>query len=171
MLAIISTKNHSPLSWMIRKMSGSNSSHLAIVFDDKFIIQSNLLGFGMDYYPTFIKKQTVVKRVDISSELGGEDHIWSDLMDIYGTSDYDLKALFYDGWRFLLHKTLKIRLPSKNKYNSPNKYLCTEVIGVLDTYLKTHYGFSLGLGSINDLSAVTPMQVIDAIEASMKGVK
>lgn len=164
MIKVIGTKNHSPLSWAIRWLTKTDCSHLAIVFDDKFVIQANLLGVGMDYFPTFSKKQIIVHSVEIGTTLEGEDRIWSDLLDLCGGKDYDVKALIYDGWRYALKRFFKIPLPKKNKWSSPNKYLCTRMVLVLDIYLKEHFEYlSYGLAGIGDIDMMEPSTIISLI--------
>jgi hypothetical protein len=164
-MKIITTMNHLPFSVGLRYFTGEKSSHLAVVFDDKLVVQSNFLNQTLAYYPTFLKHQTLVEEANYKFTKSLEEEIYLELMDTLGEVEYDYKALLFDCVMYIANKIIKTPLPKKNPLNDKNKYLCIEIACALDRVLKKKTG--VGIGIPEDVSLLTPDKCMILIKGAL----
>jgi len=134
-LKLIFTKGTSPLSWLIRHGLKEPVSHFAIVFDDKFVIHSNLYGVGLKWFSTFTKHAEVVYEIEYKVMNQVEENIYSDIMNNCDASPYDWTAFIYFLYRALLFRVLGKPIPKTNPWGRNNAFLCTELASQLPTYI------------------------------------
>jgi hypothetical protein len=149
-MKIVFTKNNSVFSKLIRWAFNEPVSHVVFVFDEKFVIHSNLLGVQFNWLKTYRKKNEFVFCKDIKLPLEKEEQVYQSLLENYDDRTYDYKAFLYFGYRAILFKLFKTPIPIHNKKNTSG-FLCTEMYGTLPEWLvqKTD----------KDLSITTPYQL------------
>jgi hypothetical protein len=152
-MKIVFTKNNMPLSWLIRCVTREDCSHMAIVFDDLFVVQSNLFGVGMETSKQFFKVQKTVHTYELPLLLSKEDDVWKDLIKLVGGAQYDFKAVILDGVAVTLKRFFGIELNPK-RWHADNKYLCYELAFVIQEKL----GIDLGLKKL-ERKVITPLIV------------
>lgn len=156
-MKIICTRNNLPLSVAIRGVTGEDCSHLAVVFDDLLVIQSNLLGINMAFFPLFKDHCEIVHEEYIALDLEVEDIVWRKLMKRIGKSGYPKLRLIRDAFCLLAEK-LGIRIKKSGRVE--NEYLCYEIAIVLQDVL----GFDLGIKT-DGAKVLTPHRVMQMIKA------
>jgi len=115
-MKVLFTSSNSPLSRLIRKITGEQVSHCALrVYD--CVIHSNLLGVHMEPFESF--NSSIIESVELPDNL--EKVI--NLLAKYDGNFYDFGALFYLGLRSLFPF-----LPKANLWQTTGMFLCTEWI-------------------------------------------
>jgi len=150
-MKLISTRSKSPLSIAIRWLFRENCSHFAIVFDDCFLVQSNLLGVGMDWWAAVEKSHVIVDTIDVPLAADTEDKLWKSILDGTAHLPYDFGGFAYLGYRGLLLHFFKKPMPLRNKWAKSNQYMCMEMARLLSDYVK--------LPDDRDLAIVTPAKL------------
>jgi hypothetical protein len=150
---LIWTKSSSPLSILIRWALNEPCSHVAIVFDNKIVFHSNLLGLHIEWFNTFKKKIDIVLEKDFPMPLAEEEALYQSIINKEDGKSYDFKAFFYFTWRALLRKFFKVPLPEKNEWDNPACDICIESIRYLQGYLSTE------LPSDQRMSIMTPYEL------------
>lgn len=130
-MTLIWTKNKLPLSKVICWAFNEPTSHFGIVFDNGIVFHSNLSGTHVEWFKTFTKKSEIVYSKEYDLSLLEEEAIFQQILTTYDDRPYDISGFLYFSWRALLLKFLNKPLPSSNKWNNKNSYLCTELAGVL----------------------------------------
>jgi hypothetical protein len=127
MMRVIFTRSVMPLSQLIRWGLREPVSHMAIVFDDKVVFQSNLLGVHLVSYSKFISSSEIVmeRRADLSLE-DEEDVFQSISLNSEGRL-YDFAGFLFFLWRGFLYRLFRTPLPSRNPWGHKDSYLCTEL--------------------------------------------
>jgi hypothetical protein len=121
-----SYKSGNPLSWLIRKVTGSTCSHAWLLITDPYfgepvVLQASLEGFTLDSYARFCTKNTVVAVVNPVIPLDAALHTaWPAL----GTP-YDYLGLFGMSW-VMLGRAL--RRNWKNPLSSSSEMFCSEAV-------------------------------------------
>ena len=151
-MKLIWTASSSPLSQLIRWALKEPVSHFAIVFDDKIVFHSNLLGCHVEWFGTFKKKCTVVYEVEYKLPLEVEESIYQQIISENDKKWYDYRAFAYFAWRALLFMLFKTPFPKVNKWNDGDSFLCTGLISKLP---KEHFP---GLCNITDSEMTSPYQ-------------
>jgi hypothetical protein len=135
-VTLLWTKSHSPLSWVIRMVTGQDCSHFAFVFESEnrkgLMFESNLLGTHPAFLQTALRSHTVVHSITIDLEDEDEDMLWDRVVEKYDGHPYDFGAALYLGWRLFLYRFFKRPVPQQNKWASPGAYFCDEVYDVLN---------------------------------------
>jgi hypothetical protein len=120
---ILFTRSSSPLSWLIRRITGEPVSHVAL-YCNGWIIHSTGRGVTVELPQTFERHSEVVYSVEVSLD-------WNRVLSAlsrYGHARYDFGGLLYLGMRYLIPF-----LPRKNLWQTSGMFLCTEwVTEVLD---------------------------------------
>lgn len=136
-MKVIFTKNGSALSKLIRWGFNEPVSHVAIVFDNLLVTQSNLLGVGLEWYPKLIEKSEVVFEIDYDLTLDSEEEIFQAMLNTYCGKSYDWWSFLYFAWCGLKAKLFKTPMPKENPWDDNKKFLCTEwVLQLPDWILK-----------------------------------
>jgi hypothetical protein len=152
-MKLVWTSGGSAFSRLIQWGLDEPVSHFAIVFDDRILFQSNLLGTGVAWYPTFLKKHRVVFEINIEMPLLAEEAVYQSIITKYDDRGYDYGAFGYFMWRAFLKKFFGRPIPSHNPWQSPNAYLCIELVGALPV------GLVPNLHKVEDLGMTSPYQL------------
>ena len=132
-MKIISTHSSMLLSrlilWGLTKkgLPAPKASHVAIIFDDRWVLHSNLLGVHIQWAPHFLKNQSVMDEIDYELSLESEEQVYQGLVDECEGLSYDFPGFFYQGWRILLWKLFGRPFPKNNAWNSRGALLCYEL--------------------------------------------
>jgi len=165
-MKLIFTKSNLPLSVLIRWALNEPVSHFAVVFDSKFVIQSNLLGVQLNWLNTFKKHSEIVFSIEKDLTLEMEEQVYRSLLDNFDGRSYDWAAFFYFMWRAILNKSLGVPIPSKSPYGSPLKFLCTEIYSALPEWL-----FGKKIDNLNIMSAYKVYKALTSSQESDPGIK
>jgi len=139
-MKIIFTKNNYPLSFIIRAVTGEKASHVAIVFDDIFLVQINLFGVSMQYFDKFKKHQKIVHEISIPLSLEKEDEIWRAMITMAGLYSYDIPFLIYSAFSVIVKRIFNKEI-KKKILDSNNKSLCYDLL----ILLQNHFDFKFGI--------------------------
>jgi hypothetical protein len=135
-MTLVWTKNSLPLSWLIRRATGEPVSHFAVVFDEKFVIESSLSsGVRLGWIKSFLRRQTVVYRVEINANLFQEEEVYRSILDSFDGDPYDWRGILYFAWRIFLLATIGSPLPAKNAWGREGAFLCSEIACVLPEWV------------------------------------
>lgn len=159
-MKIIFTKNNYPLSYLIRAITGESVSHLAVVFDDVFLVELNLFGVSMHYFNKFKKKQKIVHEVDIPLDIEKEDKIWRAMIEVYGLYKYDTMFLLYSAFCVIVRRLFKKEI-KKKVLDDSDKALCYELIILLQNNFKFNFGIEE-----NKKHLLTPGRVYNKLKES-----
>lgn len=130
-MKLIWTKSNKILSVAIRWALREPVSHFGIVFDNGIIFHSNLAGTHVQWYRSFQKSCDIVYEHQYDLKLKEEELVFQNILNRYDDLGYDFKAFFYFCWRGLLYRILGKPLPTKNEWNSSDRFLCTELASTL----------------------------------------
>ena len=134
-MKLVWTKSKSPLSWLIRLITGEDCSHFAFVFESAskgLMFESNLFGAHPAFFQTSLKSHTIVHELNIPLSVEDEDKIWDRVIQQYDGKSYDFLGAFYLGYRILLKRIFKIALPLKNAWGKEDEYFCDELYAILE---------------------------------------
>lgn len=134
-MRLLWVKSNLPLSLLIRWGLKEPCSHFAVVFDDKLVIHSDLMGVGLKWYPEFVKSHTVVHERDYDIDTFAQEAVYQGVLDVYAGSSYAYKAFFYFCWRALLWRILGVAMPEKNPYDVKGQFLCTQIAQTLPDFV------------------------------------
>src|SRR6266404_761401 len=107
-MTLIWTISSFPLSKFIRWGLDEPVSHFAIMFDNKLIFQSNLLGVHPEGIYQFQKSGSILFRIDLKLSLVQEEAVYQNLLKHYEGQAYDYPGFFYFIYRAVLHKLFKV---------------------------------------------------------------
>lgn len=130
-MKLIWVKGSAPLSKLIMWGLNEPVSHFALVFDEKIVFHSNLMGVKVDWYNSFLKSHQVVFEMNYNPGLKAEEAIYQEVINDNDGKGYDYGAFLYFTWRAFLKKFLLKPIPETNPWGSPDRYLCDEVIQML----------------------------------------
>jgi hypothetical protein len=158
-MKLIWTKNTSVLSKLIRGVLGEPVSHFGVVFDNKLVFHSNLLGAHVEWFETFKRTNTIVFEIERGLALEGEEAVYQAILDVQTGRGYDYGALGYFTYRALLKRLAGVPLPTQNQWQTAAKLLCTEIAQVLpDAVVPAAL-------KQKDLSIVSPYQLYQWLQA------
>lgn len=164
MLAIIGTFNDSIGSIGIRYFLDEPISHIAFMFDERIVIHSTIAGVKLISAKEFNKHQNIytIKRFS-NLTLEQEEEVFQSLLKVKD-AEYDKSAFAYFTFCAIRRKMFKIPLPKENPFGDKNKYLCTELAGLLPDFLFNSV-FNNGQNPFKgqDLEIITPYQTIKEI--------
>lgn len=95
-----------------------------MVFNDNLLFQSNLLGTNLDYFPNFLKTNTVVYEIEVLIGDQGEDKVYNQIMTEFDGKSYGWTAYLYFAYRGLLRRLFGTPLPDHNPWAQQDTYLC-----------------------------------------------
>jgi len=150
MIRLMWTKSNKPLSKLIRWIFNEPCSHFAIVFDDRFLFQSNLKGAHPTFFNWFLSENEIVHELVFRTPVYIEEAIWDKITSRFNKpKPYDYGAFFYLGIRGLGHKWFGFPLPTKNLWGDRDYYMCLELAQCLDLIIRVPA----------NLDALTPQQL------------
>lgn len=160
-MRVIATKNNSIMSRLIRWVTSQPASHFAIVFDEKFVFHSNLLGAHPEFFTSFKKRNEIVESEVFFLTLEQEESVYQSIIKTFDGKGYDFGAFLFAGIYRLANKLFNVEIPYRNKWNGKNKFLCTEIVeALLSTDLKMVFRDG------QDLSMITAYDIIIAIRTA-----
>lgn len=134
-MTMVWTKSNTPLSYLIRAVTGEPVSHFAFVFNSPgggLMFESNLLGTHPKFFKTAQKHCTIVQKIELPplpTEL--EDQVWDEVVSKYDGKGYDFAGAIYLGLMILRERIFKIPRPKKNAWSKPDTYFCNELYAAL----------------------------------------
>jgi len=135
-MKLLWTKSSSPLSKIIRLITGQDCSHFSFVFEGPertgLMFESNLLGTHPCFLETSLKTHTIVHSFEIPLTVEQEDLVWDLCIEKYDGKGYDFKGALYLGFRIILERLFKIKRPSENKWANDQLYFCDEVYDIFN---------------------------------------
>lgn len=134
-MRLVWTRSSSPLSKLIRWITGDECSHFAFVFESRasgLMFQSNLLGTHPKFWVTEKKRFEVVHEKVLDLSIEQEDAIWELIVQKYDGKGYDFGGALFLGWCKLKQRILKSPLPTKNKWANDDKFFCDEVYDIFN---------------------------------------
>lgn len=135
-MRFIGSKSNTIGSHLIRKCTGSKSSHFLMVFDDQLVLHSKLIsGVGLEWFDTWKKHNEIVWSFGLALPLEKEEEIYQTLLHENDEKDYDYAAFVY--WPFALAKAklLGQSMPLSNPWGSRKGLLCTGLYAKLPRWL------------------------------------
>lgn len=132
MISLIWTASPLPASKIIKWITGEESSHFAVVIDQKYVFHSNFYGAHLKWLSSFLKHSYIVRRMDLNLSPAQEETIYLDLINRFDEQPYDWGAFFYLIIRGVLYKAFGVSLPRKNIWGSSRGFLCLEIAKSLD---------------------------------------
>lgn len=167
-MRLIWTKSRLPLSVLIRWGLSEPVSHFAMVFEEKIVFQSNLLGTQINWLKTFLSKHgtEIVFTLDYPLEEHAEDKVWDAICNENDGKSYDYGAFFYFIYRAFLFKFFKRPFPKTNPLATKGEFLCTKLSQSLPADIIP------GVSDILDADIVTPYQLYLVLKlAQIKSTK
>lgn len=152
-MKLIFTRSRAPLSVLIRWGLKEPVSHFAIVFDDKVVFHSNLLGTHINWFNSFKKSCEVVYTLDRNLSLEAEEQVYQSIIDKNIDKSYDFKAFAYFVWRVILWRLLGKPLPEKNTWAKNGQFLCTGLAAELPPE------YFPELDGVQDTEMISPYQI------------
>lgn len=134
-MKVVFTKSNLPVSKLICWGLDEPVSHLAFVFDNKFVIQSSFFGVELQWLNTFIKHNDIIQMIEIPLTLEKEEVVYRSIIDNFDDSAYDYQFFFYLFWNGLLRKLFGKPLPNYNPYSNNGQFICFELLDVLPNWL------------------------------------
>lgn len=135
-MKLLWVKGTAPLSKLIMWGLNEPVSHFAVVFDDKIVFHSDLLGVRLAWFPSFMKTHEIVEEMDFPSlKLDLEEEVYQSIITNFDGKSYDYGAFLYFCWRGVLWKLFDKPLPSKNAWGSEDAFLCDELAKVLPDWV------------------------------------
>jgi hypothetical protein len=158
-LSVITTKNSSPLSWLIRYTTKEEASHFAIVFDNRLVFHSNLYGAHPIFKSKLTKSSQIVEELEIKTTLEKEEEVFQLIENKFDGKEYDYLSLifwFIQAIPYLLANKPLHKIP-KNLWNSEDQYVCTEVAYALTPIFPNLKD--------TDLSTLTPQSILKLLKS------
>lgn len=128
------TKTNTPLSRLIRFVTGQDCSHFELIFDSVkggLVFESNLVGVHPKFLATAEKTSTMVHELTLNLSPEIEDKIWERVVNQYDGRDYDYLGVIYLGWRLILKRYFRRPMPDVNPWAQSGRYFCNELYEVL----------------------------------------
>lgn len=125
-MKLVWTKGTSLLSRAILWGLNEPVSHFGVVFDNKVVFHSNLLGTHLNWVDTFIKHSTIIYWIEYNLTLEQEEAVYQKMIK-YDERPYDFPSFFYFAYCILMKKFFKRPIPITNAYNQPTEFLCYEI--------------------------------------------
>lgn len=121
------------------------------------VTHSNLLGVGLDWYPSFSSKSSILYQLEYDVGLEKEEEVYQSMLNAYCGKSYDFGAFLYFSWRAFLLKFFNKPLPRSYQYDDEDEFLCTEWVLQLPEWI---------LKNKNDLLGrlITPYGLYKALE-------
>ena len=160
-MKVIFTSSKLPFSWLIKWTFNQPVSHVAFVFDDKWLIHSNFLGVNFQWFSAWKKSNNVVFELSYDLSLLQQEALFQSILDSHAEDPYEWAGFLYFCWRGLLYKLFRMSLPKSNPLNGKGM-LCTELLVSLPPWITN-------LPEDIDLSIITPYNLYEILsEAKQK---
>lgn len=162
------TTNEKYYSKLLRWLTGEPVSHVAVgfYFGAKInVIEATKPRAKLVSYKHFKSKEKLVKVLKLSLGFDDELFCYNLVLQKMVGKPYDWGAYYYGFWRCILKKFFGISFPKINRFNDPDKQLCTEVLDPLKVFFA-----SKRIDIIRDLSALTPHGLCEYLK-TQPGIK
>lgn len=134
-MKFVVTKSNTILGRLITWGLNEPVSHFSIVFDNKLVISSNLLGVHLSWFPTLMKSSLTMYEIEVPMDLAREEEIYQSIITSFDGAPYDFKQFFKFLWAGFKFKFFKIPIDTTKTSIQNNAYLCTEIIQVLPDWV------------------------------------
>lgn len=143
---LIMEKGTGIIDWGVKKVTNSEYSHVALVYDYPLIIQSHLLS------GVHITNIDEIGEYDVYRYKGGlsksQKKIVKESSIQYLGIDYDLFQIFGYLWTAIFE--------GRNKFNNPNLIICSELVDLVYNKLKIYILRDRFLGDITPEEVINP---------------
>ena len=156
MLSILGTYSNKIGSHLIRNILDEPISHIAFMFDEKLLIHSSTRGVRVLWAKDFIRHNTIYFEKKYNLMVEQEEYVYQELIKVEG-SQYDYEAFSYFAYCALKRKYFHQPLPKTNPFGKQNKFLCTELAGLLPDFL---FAPKSNPFKNQELDMITPYQII-----------
>ena len=133
-MKLLWTKSSTPLSVLIRSVTGEPCSHFSFVFESAakgLMFESNLFGTHPAFLQTAMKNHTIVHEKALPITIEQEDLLWDVIVQKYDAKSYDFGGALYLGKAKLENRAFKTPIPIINAWASDDKYFCEEIVEIL----------------------------------------
>lgn len=155
MISILFTSRSAVGSKLIRCLTESDCSHVAVGFDlcgDRgLVFHQSTGGLHVDSWYSFSKKYTIEHRKDYTLGLPVEEQIYQDIIKMLGPVGYDYQAIIFGLLSLARRKFFGVPLPKKNHWQNPRSFMCT---GIMHTLVKHDPFASIEWG--HDFESMSP---------------
>ena len=135
-MRLVWTKGRSPLSWVIRKITGDDCSHFAFVFESHgrsgLMFESNLLGTHPAFLKTSLKAHTIIHDIVVPMSQVEEDKVWDLVVEKYDGRPYDFCGALFLGVHKFMQRFFGKKLPEKNRWARGGSFFCDEIYDVFN---------------------------------------
>lgn len=122
-MKILLTYGNNPLSWIIRKLTKEDGSHIAVAWQG-WVLHSNLKGVQWQREEDFEAHGKVIDHIELPDDPVKLLHFSAAYVD---HGKYDFGGLLYCAIRLCL-RGVGIRLPKKNLWSMTGMFMCTELV-------------------------------------------
>ena len=118
----------------VTNLDGKIPSHVAVLIDDTFVIESTLsTGVRVIPFSEWEKHNETLFRLPTRGTFTKEE-VQSLLFEMYG-KDYDWLGIAFFAKTILLYFLFKTKVPEFNNWEQEDKFFCTEFAGRLDGHV------------------------------------
>jgi hypothetical protein len=129
-MKVLFTTNNKFWSRVLKCLTSEPFSHIALVFDIdgvQLVVDCSTDGGRLMPIDKFLVSNIPMASIDIMVSHKSEIILFKYAINIVGKK-YDFPAYIYGLWRGILFKAFKIGPPIKNRYNTKDKFVCTEIL-------------------------------------------
>lgn len=159
MLTVLGTYSDKVGSHLIRYFLDEPVSHVAFMFDEKLVIHSSITGVVVLWAQDFLRHHKVYTSKTFHLMNEQEEYVYQELIKVEG-SPYDYDAFTYFSYCAMRRKYFGTPLPKTNPEGKTNKFLCTELAGLLPDFV---FSPKSNPFKNRELDIITPYQVIKEI--------
>lgn len=136
MISILFTSRPAVGSKLIRILTESDCSHVAVGFDllgsDRGIVfHQSYGGLHVDSWYAFSRKYKIEHRKDLDLWFPIEEKIYQKIIEILGPVGYDYQAIAFGLISLAKKKLFGIPLPKENHWQNPRSFMCTGIMKIL----------------------------------------
>lgn len=158
-MKIMLTTTDKLTSRLIRWGLKEPGSHIAIQWSSEFVVHCSFFGCKPEWSSKFLGTSRIIKSVEILLTDRELEETRARLSKYYYDDAYDYGGFFYYVISVLAHRFLKVKLPKQNKWQDPEKSLCTNVIKAFPEWVWESI-------RDRDIEVTSPYQVITSIRGA-----
>lgn len=135
-------------------------SHVAILINNKYVFESTLnTGIRLIKYNEWIKHNTELKRLECLQNWSMEK--FKKVLRKVRGKKYDYPGVLYLGYRLILNKLFRIKIPEKNIFDHKYRYFCCEAVGnmtrinyEMTTPIEVMYNIQLEINKLSKIKEI-----------------
>ena len=106
-------------------------SHIALLVDERWVFESTLsTGIRVIPYFKWLNLNKEVAKVPCKNRIREYSEIKS-VYKIIQNKEYDWPGILYFGFYIFMNRYLSTKIPVDNKWENPDKYFCSEAVGMI----------------------------------------